>query len=98
MTQLRNKFVLALGLCAALLVLSFTIGGEFLHQAIHHHESQAAHEDCPFSQLLVQAIIFAAVVGLTFPALAQSCVPPSFSVVSHRFYLLPNLRGPPVSL
>ena len=99
MIQFRNKFFLAFAFLAASVFLSVSLGGEFLHQHIHHHESKASHDNCPMYQLLVQAILF--VIAVIF-ALSEIINGALFVfedlVVSRQKYFLPSLRAPPVSL
>ena len=99
MNFFKNKYFLALAFVAAVFFLSVSLGGEFLHQNIHHHESKASHDNCPVFQLLAQAFLFvvAAVFGLQ--EIFSGNLPVFDEVViSRQKYLLPSLRAPPGSL
>ena len=99
MIRFRSKFLFAAAFLAASIFLSISLGGEFLHQNIHHHESKASHDDCPVYQLLAQVFLFviAAVFGLQE---AFNGKLPVFDEVfiSRQKHLLPSLREPPASL
>ncbi len=99
MVHFRNKFFLAFAFLAFSIFLSVSLGGEFLHQRIHHHESKASHDACPAYQLLAQAFLF--VVAAAF-GLQEACMDRTAAVdeifISRQQYLLPGLRAPPVSL
>ncbi len=99
MIRFRNKLFLAIAFFAFSVFLPVTLGGEYLHQHIHHHASKASHDDCPVYQLLAQAFLF--VVAVVF-GLQKFCtisyIPANEVFISRQKYLLPNLRAPPVSL
>ncbi len=99
MIRFRNKLFLAFTFLAFSLFLSVSLGGEFLHHRIHHHENKASHDDCPVYQLLAQAFLFviAAVVGLQEACIDRTAVVNEI-FISRQQYLLPSLRAPPVSL
>ena len=98
MVRFRNNFFLAFAFFTASLFLSVSLGGELLHQHIHHHKSKASHDDCPVYQLLVQAFLF--VIAAAF-GLQEVCIDRTAAVdaifISRQQYLLPGLRAPPAS-
>ena len=99
MIRFRNKFLLAFAFLAASIFLSVSLGGEFLHQNTHHHQTKASHDHCLVYQLLAQMFLF--VIAVVFCALNIKFVPTIVSneiVVSRKKYLLPSLRAPPASL
>lgn len=98
MSFFRAKWVLAFALLAAFVFFSLSLGGEILHRAVHHHQSQASHDACPIFQLLAQAFLF--VIALLFAVQKRIFSPVVYSpvVVFFRQYRLPSLRAPPVSL
>lgn len=99
MIHFRNKLFLALTFLAFSIFLSVSLGGEFLHQHIHHHQTKASHDDCPVYQLLAQAFLFViAVVFCLQKVCICSTVPSEEIFISRQKYLLPSLRAPPVSL
>jgi len=99
MVRFRNNFFLAFVFFTASLFLSISLGGEFLHQHIHHHASKASHDDCPVYQLLAQAFLF--VVAAAF-GLQEACIYRTAAIdeifISRQKHFLPGLRAPPVSL
>ncbi len=99
MIRFRNNLVLALAFLAAAVFLSFSLGGDFLHQSIHKHATQASHDECPLYQILVQAIFLFVVVSWGLSKVCLYTVPvPQCLPVFRQKYLLPGLRAPPVSL
>ena len=99
MIRFRNKFLLAFAFLAASIFLSVSLGGEFLHQNTHHHQTKASHDHCLVYQLLAQMFLF--VVSALF------CLQRNFNgqfsvfdevVIFRQKYLLPGLRAPPISL
>ena len=98
MIRFRNNFFLAFTFLAASIFLSASLGGEFLHQHIHHHQTHASHDACPVFQLLSLAFLF--VIAVLF-GLQKVCISNDISVnkifVSRQKYLLPSLRAPPIS-
>jgi hypothetical protein len=99
MFRLRHKFFLSVALLATSIFLSVSLGGEFFHQKVHHHESKAAHDDCPVHQLLVQAFLFAVAIAFSVrPAKVFSVVSLKQTSFSSVQYLQPPLRAPPISL
>ena len=99
MIQLRNKFFFAFAFLAASIFLSASLGGEFLHQHIHQHQTKSSHDDCPLYQLLVQAFLFAVALALGLQeSIFESTAVSNKVLISRPQYLLPRLRAPPVSL
>ena len=99
MIRFRNKILLAFAFLATSIFLSVSLGGEFLHQNIHHHESKASHDNCPVYQLLVQAFLFVVAVLFSPQEIFNGKLPLLDEVViSRQKYLLPSLREPPISL
>jgi len=99
MIRFRNNFLLTLAFLAFSVFLFVSLGGEFLHERIHHHESRAEQDDCPVYQLLAQVFLFVIVVvfGLQKVCICRA-IPVNEIFISCQRYLLPNLRAPPVSL
>ncbi len=99
MNLFRRKYFLALGFVAAFVFFSFSLGGEFLHDRIHHHATQAQHDDCPVYQLLGQVFLLVVAVAFSAALVRVTCIgcPPA-NFFLHPPYTLPFLRAPPVSL
>ncbi len=92
----RNKIFVSLALAAALSFSVIALGGNYLHNAVHHHTTQQENDNCPVFQLLTQAILTVAVFA------AATIFVPIFAYVGKEhisrssFCLtLPYLRGPP---
>ncbi len=99
MVLLRNKIFLFLALGVAAFLLSLSVGGEFLHDHIHHHATQEAHDDCPVYQLMTQFFIFVVVIPIFFAFVSFVNIfilPESFT--SNLSFNLPHLRAPPITL
>ena len=54
MNFFKNKFFFLLAFAAAAVFLSISLGGEFLHEHIHHHATEKEHDECPIHQLALQ--------------------------------------------
>ncbi len=97
MKHIRKHLCLGLALLALFSFCLLFLGGNFLHNHIHHHDTSQSLEECPFSQLLTQSLLLL-IVLLT--ALVLKNRPFSFTTVppfvskTHQFF--PNLRAPPV--
>ncbi|MBP9855138.1 MAG: hypothetical protein KBD53_09770 [Candidatus Omnitrophica bacterium] len=94
-----KKFSLILALLAIFSFVAISIGGEFLHSKIHHHQTQPSHDKCFISQLQAQLLIlFVTLLAVLFTKVI------SFSIVLYQIIIpsshfnLPSLRAPPVSL
>ena len=95
MLRNKNKFAIFL-LLAALSFTGFSLGGEFLHNKIHHHSDQASHDACPVYQLQTRSsiVVFALILALfaTFKTYAAQ----AHKVFFAQSYLdFPHLRGAP---
>ena len=93
----NNKFALALLLMGVLGFFAASIGGEYLHNKVHHHHDEESRQQCPVHQLLVQFIILA-VSALASIKIAKTFTLPKLyqSVVSKAHFVLPSLRAPPI--
>jgi len=62
--MLKNKNSLFIGLLflAALSFVFISVGGEFLHSYIHHHNDQESHDQCPISRLQAQVFVLVLVI------------------------------------
>ena len=93
-----NKFALALALFALIGFLSVSIGGDLLHNRIHHHNTQASHDQCAVYLLQTQVLI--SIIGLMVALFLKSS-PRSIEtcqvIFSRSCFNLPNLRAPPIS-
>lgn len=73
-----------------------SIGGEAVHDKIHHHQDRSSGEQCPVSLLQAQALIAlpAILLALFFRVAFRSIktYQESFGV---PYYSLPPLRAPP---
>jgi hypothetical protein len=99
MVLLRLKLFFSIAFLAASLFLSISIGGEFLHQNLHHHASQQEHDDCPLYQLALQLLLFTIAFILALPVFSNQKV----LVVRNPLILriccaFPSLRAPPTTL
>lgn len=61
MHTLTKKLLLCSALTAALFLTAVYVGGNFLHEHLHHHASHQELEECSFVLLAVQALYFAVV-------------------------------------
>jgi hypothetical protein len=99
MNHFRNKFFLTLTLLAASIFLSVSLGGEFLHKNIHHHQDTASQDECPVSHLLAQLFLFVvAAVFVVQKVNISSIVPANEIFIFPNKFLFPSLRAPPISL
>jgi hypothetical protein len=94
-----NKFILGLLFAAVISLCVITIGGEYLHSLIHHHDTQESHQKCPITQFLAQVFI---ALGPVLAAVVISIVYAGTSVYRKIFlarpaYILPDSHAPPVS-
>ncbi|MCA9406664.1 MAG: hypothetical protein KC684_09005 [Candidatus Omnitrophica bacterium] len=91
----NNKFLLSL-LCFALLGFAvLSIGGNYFHSAVHHHD-HGTDQACPLYQFLVQAFIVAVLVLAAARLERQVSFINTYQFFFHKtirfiFYL----RGPP---
>jgi hypothetical protein len=93
----RFKHFYLLPFLGLVLFLGFHLGGQYLHEKLHHHENRAAQEECPVFQLIVQSVLLAGIFALVhriFFAVLASCVP--VLVLRSQVPGLPLLRAPPV--
>jgi hypothetical protein len=99
MNFFKNKYFLSLAFIAAVFFLSVSLGGEFLHDHIHHHESQKEHDDCPVYQLALQLIIPTLFFAFALPVFVQQKISLIRKVSPLSIYCaFPSPRAPPVSL
>ncbi len=99
MNFFKNKYFLSLAFVAVVFFLSVSLGGEYLHERIHHHTTQEEHDECPVYQLALQLILFTIIFAVTIPVFFQQ----SFSLIHEVFPVrlcceLSSPRAPPVSL
>jgi len=95
----KNKLALTLLLLALLGFVFISLGGEFLHDIIHHHKDQDSHDQCFVSQLIVQAFTIQATVILTLALLLLEYFKKTFQVpIFQTRYNLPYSQAPPVLL
>ena len=99
MLKHKNKLALTFLLLAVFSFVLVSVGGEYLHGIIHHHEDQCSHDECSISQLLVQVFTVqtAVILALSFllvTYLKRICQ----SVVFRTCCNLPYSHAPPVSL
>jgi hypothetical protein len=96
MVHFRNKLFLAIAFLALSVFLPLSLGGEFLHQHIHHHQSKASQNDCPIVQLLTQTVITIAAIAVVVLCGRVFSIPTFQPLVVLQPHLyLPNLRAPP---
>lgn len=93
----KNKFILGLLFAAILGLAIFTIGGEYLHSRIHHHESQDAQQQCPVFRFKAQALtVFVTLsVALFFKVIASCFILDVQPFTFQSNNLLPEFRAPP---
>ena len=99
MLKNKNKLAFPLVFLAIIGFLSISVGGEFLHNKIHHHKNESSHNQCPIYQLQAQVLV--ALGGITLALFLQIGL--HFTETDQRFVFqslhnLSNLRAPPVSL
>ena len=96
--MLRNKTFLALLFLAAVSFLSFSVGGELLHAAVHHHPDQDSYDQCLMTQLQAEMLCLVAAFTLFLCAYSIIRIVPLVEVVSRPvLHGLPPLRAPPLS-
>lgn len=98
MSTRKNKLSLVFFLLAFFCFFSIALGGEFLHNKIHHHQDQVSHDQCFIAQLQAQVLTIhcAIILALFFLSafyLITSCLTPVFQI---RFNL-PYSHAPPLS-
>ena len=99
MFKRENKLALFLVILAICSFAVISLGGEFLHNRIHHHSDQPSHDECSFSLLLTQAVIAAIAVIIFAITKFTPYLISSYSLfVFQPSHNLPNLRAPPVVL
>ena len=74
MNIFKKKISLSFALVASLFFFSVFLGGEFLHNHIHHHGTQQEQNDCPFYQLATQILLFAVAVSFAVPVFSARSV------------------------
>lgn len=99
MNFLKNKLFLGLAFAAAVVFLSLSLGGNFLHQRLHHHATQAEQNDCPVYQLTAQWLL----AGVAFVLAASFVCVQTFVSLRNSFpfdawRIVVNPRAPPVTL
>ena len=92
MAKGKKKLIIVFLFLALASLLSFSIGGEFLHNYLHHHKDQGSHDNCSISQLQVQAFIVVGVIFITF--LIKITLPVA---VAHRLFVIKPHRVIPFS-
>ena len=99
MLKHKNKLAIALLFLAVLSFVSISVGGDFLHDKIHHHKDQASHDECSISQLLVQVFTIQAAVILALSFLLVEYLRRTYKVsIFQVCYNLPYSHAPPISL
>lgn len=95
----KIKNFLPLAFLAIFLFLSVSIGGELLHERIHHHATQTEHDNCFIYQLQLQLFVLAAVFMAAAPFIFNMLVVITREVFCFNICrAFPNLRAPPASL
>ena len=94
----KNKPAITLLLLALISFVCISVGGEFLHEIIHHHKDEASHDQCFISQLLVQVFTIQAAVILVLSFLLleyfqKAYQAPVFQICCN----LPYSQAPPIS-
>ncbi len=83
---------------AAILFLGVSIGGEYFHQHLHHHETQTSHDDCIIYQLQAQAVLAGALLCLACRAVFTDDFLKPYAVITRSaYYSLDRGRSPPFS-
>ena len=97
----KNKNDLFRGLLF-LAVLSFvfiSIGGEFLHSNLHHHQDQTSRDQCFVYQVQAQAFIVSVAALVALLIKINQDVAATYQVfVSNPYRIIPFSHAPPVSL
>ncbi|MCA9406131.1 MAG: hypothetical protein KC684_06325 [Candidatus Omnitrophica bacterium] len=92
----KNKILFSLLLTAVLGLMVFSIGGEYLHNAIHHHE-QGTEQTCPYFHFLVQAFIAIVIILTTLKLQLQIRFASFYNFIySQIFRITVHPRGPPL--
>lgn len=95
----RNKFLFCLLFLAVSSFIFLSVGGEFLHSQIHHHQTQASHDQCPVYQLQAQvSVALSAIVFALFLPIVSRLIKKYQKFVFQSLHNLPYLRAPPLSL
>lgn len=97
MFSLKKSKLPILLLCLAVLSFAFlSLGGEYFHDFVHHHE-QEREQECPLHQLLVQTFVVFVAVLAAIKITVQKYRPDSYqTILSKLQYFLPALRAPPI--
>jgi hypothetical protein len=94
----KNKFLWIFLFLAVFGFAGFSIGGEYLHDCVHHHETKSSHDRCPVYLLQAQVLTALSIIcALLFLKVSRT----QFGFNSQIFFfhpdfLLPEFRGPPV--
>ena len=95
----KNKLGFLLLFFALFGFVFLSVGGEFLHSQIHHHNTQASHDQCALYVFQVQLFIALLAVIAAVSRRIQRYVVNAVQVLSSQSQInLPYLRAPPVSL
>ena len=98
MNHWRNTCNLSAVFLAAILFLGFSLGGEFLHEQLHHHETQASNDDCVIHQLQAQALLgFAVVLLASRLVFVDNFLSQHTCIIRSAYYSLDRGRSPPFS-
>lgn len=93
----KNKFGLAILLFGLLGFATISIGGEYLHNKIHHHHDVESQQQCPIHQLLVQFFILAVTALAAIQIEKNFLLPKLYHLfISKVHFVLPSLRAPPI--
>ncbi len=92
----KNIIFLGLAFAASVFFLYLSLGGDFLHERLHHHATQAEHNDCPVHQLSAQWLLS----GVTLVLVVSVVFHQAFDLTRDRFpfeawRLIVNPRAPP---
>ena len=98
MLKHKNKLTLTLLVLALCGFVFISVGGEFLHDIIHHHKDQDSHDQCPVSQLVVQSFTIQAAIVLALSLLLLEYLKKAYQIpVFQACCNLTHSRAPPVS-
>ena len=99
MSRYKNKLALTLLFLAISSFVFISVGGEYLHSIIHHHNDQDSHDQCAVSQLQVQAFTGQAAVILVLLFLLVAYLKKTYQISIFQIcFNLPYSHAPPVSL
>lgn len=92
----KHKILLGFVFAAAVFFLSLSLGGEFLHEHIHHHATHAEYNDCPVYQLTAQWLLAGVVIAFVSPVFFYQTLVSIFDrFPSEAWRFIVNSRAPP---